>query len=349
MGLASVRPMKRPPTPTLLAALLLCALPFNSPAPLIYTPGVGWHYERVGREGKWQRTRAKEQLAVAQEAFDEGDYSQARRAAAYTVKRWPLSDYAPEALFIEGRCLEEKGQYEKAFKHYQDLVEKYPKFKRYDEVLERQYNIANEFLGGRWFKLWGYVPLSPSMDKTADMYESLIEAGPYSDVAAEAQMKIGQAREKKKNFKESVKAHEKAANRYHDRPKIAAEALFGAGLAYQKQAKTAEYDQGAAGKAIDTFTDFIALYPDHERVAEAQDIIDSLRTEQARGAFRTAQYYEKRKKWRSALIYYNDVLVKDANSSYAIEAKAKIESLKLIVDELDKIDEQFKQDRTAAE
>ena len=344
MGLASVRSMKRIAMPTVLIAFLVCALPYESPAPLIYTPGIGWTYERFGKEGKWTRTRAKEQLAVAQKAFEEGDFSTARKAANHTVKQWPLSDYAPEALFLEGRCLEEKGQHEKAFKHYQELVEKYPKFDKYEEVLKRQYKIANEFLDGRWFKLWGYVPLAPSMDKTVEMYQSLIEAGPFSEVAPEAQMKIGQAREKKKNFKESVKAHEKAANRYHDRPEVAAEALFGAGLAYQKQAKTSEYDQGAAGKAIDTFTDFIALYPEHEKVEEAQDLIDLLRTEQARGAFKTARYYEKRKKWRSALIYYNDVLVKDATSSYAIEAKAKIETLKLIVDELDKIDEEFSQD-----
>lgn len=342
MGLDSVRPMKHFRRPTLLVALLLCALPFSSPAPLIYTPGVGWTYERVGKEGKWTRKRAKEQLSVAEKAFEEGDFSLAKKAAAYTVKHWPLSDYAPEALYLEGRCLEEQGKYEKAFNHYKELLEKYPKFEKYDEVLQRQYNIANEFLDGRWFKLWGYVPIFPSMDKTAEMYESLIEAGPFSEVAPDAQMKIGEAREKKKNFKEAVKAHEKAANRYHDRPKVAAEAMFGAGLAYHKQAKTAEYDQGAAGKAIDAFTDFVALYPDHEKVKEAQDLIDSLRTEQARGAHRTARYYEKRKKWRSALIYYNDVLIKDANSSYAIEAREKIESLKLIVEELDKIDEQFK-------
>ena len=113
----------------------------------------------------------------------------------------------------------------------------------------------------------------------------------------------------------------------------------------QKQAKTAEYDQGAAGKAIDAFTDFISLYPEHEKVKEAQELIDTLKTEQARGAFKTAEYYQKRKKWRSALIYFNDVVNKDPNSSYAAKARERIEFLKEIAEELDKIDEKFKDEK----
>src|SRR2546430_7990921 len=43
------------------------------------------------------------------------------------------------------------------------------------------------------------------------------------------------AREKQRNYPLAVKAYELAADRYHDRPKVAAEALYRAGLAYKKQ------------------------------------------------------------------------------------------------------------------
>jgi enoyl-CoA hydratase/carnithine racemase len=52
--------------------------------------------------------------------------------------------------------------------------------------------------------------------------------------------------------------------------KIAANALFKAGLAYYKQAKKAEYDQNVAAQAITTFTDFIAIYPNDPRAAQAR-------------------------------------------------------------------------------
>ena len=308
----------------------LVALPFAAPAPLIYRPGEGWTYEAVGSEGKWQRQRAKDQLDVAQTAFDKKDYGLALKAARRVVRVWPLSDYAPQAQYLVGRCYESKGQSEKAFKEYQKVLEKQPKFSNYEEILQRQYGIANLYLAGKWFKLWGVIPIFSSMDKTADMYEKIVKNGPYSEVAPQAQLKIGSAREKQKSYDLAAKAFETAADRYHDRPAVSSEAIYREGLAYNKQAETGEYDQSTASKAIATFTDFMTLYPNDPRVPETQKIIASLRREQARGNFKIAQFYEKYKKWRGALVYYNEVVsltLTEPNSPYGTEARKRIDSL----------------------
>ncbi|MBI3850826.1 MAG: outer membrane protein assembly factor BamD [Verrucomicrobia bacterium] len=312
----------------LLLAFCVMAFPQRSPAPLIFRAGEGWTYEPVGGEGKWQRTRAKDQLEVAQTAFDKKDYSLARKAARRVVKQWPLSDYAPHAQYLVGRCYEARKQDEKAFKEYQRVLEKFPKIENYQEILQRQYAICNRFLGGQWFKLWGYIPFFPSMERTAGMYEKVVKNGPYSDVAPQAQMNIGAAREKQSDFPQAVKAYERAADRYHDQKKVAADALYRAGLAYNKQAKTAEYDQNTAAQAIATFTDFMTLYPDDPRVSQAQKIVGSLKTEQARGSYQIARFYEKNKRLNGALIYYNDVLIQDPKSQYATDARLHIDTLK---------------------
>ena len=312
----------------LLAFIILLAFPSRSPAPLIYRPGEGWTYEPVGGEGKWQMPRAKDQLEVAQAAFDKKAYSLALKAARRVVKVWPLSDYAPQAQYLVGRCYELTGKDEKAFKEYQKVLEKQPKISNYEEILKRQVAITDRYLAGKWFRLWGYIPFFPSMERTADMYDKVVKNGPYSGVAPEAQLKIGTAREKQHNYPMAVKAYELAADRYHDRPKIAAEALYRAGLAYQKQAQTAEYDQSAAGQAIATFTDFKTLHSDDPRVNQTDKIIASLRAEQARGNFQIAKFYEKRKKYNGALVYYNEVQMRDPDSPYAAEAQQRIFALK---------------------
>ena len=311
-----------------LIAVCVLAVPYRSPAPLIYTPGEGWTYEPAGGEGNWRRTRAKDQLIVAQDAFDKKDYSVALKAARRVVRVWPLSDYAPQAQYIVGRCYETRGFDERAFKEYQVLLEKYPKAVNYEEVLKRQFDIANRFLGGEWFRLWTYIPFFPSMDRTSDLFDKIVKNGPYSDIAPQAQMKIGEAREKQSNYAEAVKAYQRAADRYNDRPQIAADATYREGIAYEKQAQTAEYDQSTAGQAIATFTDFMTLYPDDSRVPESQKTITQLRMEQARGNFEIARYYEKNKKWNGAMIYYNEVLLRDPNSPYAAQARERIEAIK---------------------
>jgi len=311
-----------------LIAFCVVAFPYRSPAPFIYTPGEGWTYEPVGGVGKWQRPRAKDQLEVAQAAFDKADYSLALKAARRVVRVWPLSDYAPQAQYLVGRCYEMKGNDEKAFKEYQKLLEKHPKMLNYEEVLRRQFQIAEKYLAGKWFRLWSVIPFFPSMERTSDMFDKVVKNGPYSDIAPHAQLRIGVARDKQHNYPMAVKAFELAADRYHDRPAIAADALFRAGLSYNKQAQTADYDQSTAGQAIATFTDFMTLYPDDKRVPQAQKIITSLKAEQARGNFQIAKFYEKRKRWNGALVYYNEVLVQDPNSPYANEARLRIDELK---------------------
>jgi outer membrane assembly lipoprotein YfiO len=327
--------MKRWSVCLLLTALCVVGFPYRSPAPLIYRAGEGWTYEPVGGEGKWQRTRAKDQLDVAQEAFDKKDYSLALKAGRRVVSNWPLSDFAPKAEYLVARCYEEKKQDERAFKEYQKLLEKYPKADNYQEILQRQFVICNRYLDGQWFKLWGYIPFFPSMDKTVEMYEKVIKNGPYSDIAPQAQMNIGVAREKQTRFLnndepyiQAAKAYERAADRYHDRPKYAADALYKAGLAYNKQARTAEYDQNTAGQAISTFTDFMTLYPDDPRVAESEKAISALKSEQARGNYEIARFYDKGHHYKSAQIYYNEVLIQDPNSPIAAASLKRLAELK---------------------
>jgi outer membrane protein assembly factor BamD len=309
-------------------ALIVVLLPARSPAPLMFVPGEGWYYEPFGENNSWVRPRAKDQIAVAEESFTNKNYSITMHAAHRVLRLWPLSDYAPRAEFLVGRCLETQRKDEAAFNAYQKIIERYPRTDQYNDVLQRQYEIGNRFLGGQWFKVWNTIPLYPSMDETAKLYSKIVNNGPYSEVAPLAQMKIGAAREKQKDYAQAVKAYETAADRYHNQPAIAADAMYRAGLAWQKQADTAEYDQGAAAQAIAAYTDFATVFPDDKRVAEVQKAIIKLKAEQVRGNFQIAEFYEQRKKWDGAAVYYSSVVQLDANSPLAAQARKRLAALK---------------------
>ncbi|HTQ51719.1 MAG TPA: tetratricopeptide repeat protein, partial [Candidatus Acidoferrales bacterium] len=248
---------------------------------------------------------------------------------------WPLSDYAPRAGYLVGRCLEKQHRDEAAFDRYQELLRKYPRSQSYDEVLWRQYEIANRFYAGQFFRIfWGTLPLYRSMDETAKMYGKIVDNGPYSDVAPHAQLQMGAAREKDGDYEAAVKAYETAADRYHNEPVIAADAMYRWAISYQKQATKADYDQGKAGQAIAVFTDFITIYPDDKRVPAAQKAIADLKAEQVRGSFIVAQFYENSKtlsptqRRKGAIVYYNEVLQLNPNSPYAAQARQRIEALR---------------------
>ncbi|MGD1085326.1 MAG: outer membrane protein assembly factor BamD [Verrucomicrobiota bacterium] len=314
-----------------LVALVLALFPTRSPAPLVYRPGEGWSYESPsGKEAAWRKPRAKDQLDVAQQAFDKKDYSLALKAAQRVVSIWPLSDYAPQGQYLVGRCYEAEHQDERAFKAYDEVLAKFPKMSQATEIQGRQFDIASRFLAGERFRLLHYFPIYRSMDKTAGMFEKIVRFGPYGPYGPASQMGEGAAREKQKDYPQAVKAYELAADRYAAQPKVAADALFKEGMAYEKQARKAEYDQSVSDQAISTFRDFIALYPDDPRVADANKIIKGIILEQARGNFAIAQYYEKTKQYNGkpnyagAVIYYNQVVAYGEGSPFYDQARERI-------------------------
>ena len=109
---------------------------------------------------------------------------------------------------------------------------------------------------------------------------------------------------------------------------MAADAIYKSGLAYTKQAKKAEYDQNSSTKAIETFSSFSTLYPEDKRGTDAEKVIADLRTEQAKGAFKIAQFYEHKRQWDGALVYYNEAYLKDPQSKYGKDARQRIDELR---------------------
>jgi outer membrane assembly lipoprotein YfiO len=320
--------MKRWYIRVFLVGLAVFLFPFRSPAPFVYRPGEGLSYESPsGKAAEWHKLTAKDQLAVAQAAFDKKDYKLAMKAALRVFTIWPLSDYAPQAQYLAGRCYEQRRMDEKAFKTYDQLLAKYPKIANAAEIQARQLAIADRFLAGEWIKLLGYIPFFPSMDKAAEMYGDIVRFGPYGPYGPAAQMNIGAAREKQKDYALAVQAYEMAADRYSAQTEVAATARYKEATAWYKQALKADYDQSAASQAISAFNDFMALYPDDPRKEEAQKIIASLKLEQARGNFSVAQYYEKSKRWAAAQIYYNQVRLNAPDTPLADQARERIDAI----------------------
>lgn len=306
------------------------------PAPFIYTPGEGWVYENPGDDSGWRADRAQDQLEITQLAIEAGDGKLALRSAKRLLSEWPLSDFAPEAQFLAGEAYVLRKMDQKAFEEFQNLIDFYPKSPRYEEALKHQFDIAARFMQGQRKRiLWGHVPFTRSMKTAISMFEQVIKNGPYTEFAAQAQINIGMAHERRKGFllsfsekyTEAATAYEQAAFRYFDRPEVAADALFLAGNAYFRQARTGEYDQGHSQKAITAYEDFMAMFPADSRVNEASANIAALKEEQSRGAFLIGRFYEKKRNYKSALIYYNDAIAKDPNSPFAEQSRQKVNEL----------------------
>jgi outer membrane protein assembly factor BamD len=303
-------------------------MPVESTAPLVWRKGEGWTFERAGVA---TGANPGDQLKVAKDLQAKKDYRGAIDAYRRVIRRWPLSSATQDARLGLADSLSGIGYHYQAFKEYQQLIEKHPNTPHFDTVLQRQFEIGNLFLAGARQKAWG-LRWFPSTDRAIEVFEKVVKNGPYSPVAAEAQFRIGVAYEKQNDYLAAVHAYEKILERYAKYP-IAEDAQFQIGYAYKEESQRAEYDQNMANQAIAAFSDFLLKFPGSEKVALAEEYQTALKEEQAKGLYRIGQFYERNRKYQSALIYYNDVIEKNPVSDWAIQAKDKVAKLAPLTEE----------------
>ncbi len=297
-------------------------MPTESPAPLIWRKGEGWTWEHGGVA---VAMNPADQLKIGQELEAKKRYRDAIGAYRRVIARWPLASSTQEARMGLAECYSAIGYHYKAFQTYQELIKKHPNTPHFDEILQRQFEIGNLFLAGERQKAWG-IRFFPSMERTVEVYEQVVKNGPYSAVSPEAQFRIGLTYEKERDYLAAVHAYEKLMERYPKHP-LAEAAQFQIGWEYKKESQRAEYDQNAANQAIAAFTDFLLRYPGSDKAPVAEQYRSALKVEQAKGLFRIGEFYEKNHYYKSAIIYYNDVIEKNPESGWATQAKEKVAKL----------------------
>jgi len=299
------------------------ALPTNCPAPLVWRKGEGWAYER---HGITTAKNPKEQLDYARELQSKKQFGDAVTAYRRLIRRWPTAFAVEEGRLGLAECLSQVGYHFKAFQEYQNLITKHPNTKHFELAMERELEIGNKFLNGERHKVFG-LKIFPGLEKSIEVFEQIVKNAPYGKYGPLAQFQLGQVYEKQKEYLSAVHAYEKILERYPDDP-MAEKAQFQIGLAYRKESARAEYDQNAANQAITAFTDFATRFPRSENVAKADQYRVALREEQSRGLFHIAQFYEKNKTYKAALIYYNEVIAQNPKSEWAANAQKKILQIK---------------------
>jgi outer membrane protein assembly factor BamD len=297
-------------------------MPTESPAPLIWRKGEGWTWERVGSK---TATNPADQLKLAQALQAKRDYRGAIDGYRRVIRRWPQSSSTQDARLGLADSLCAIGYYYQGYKEYQTLIEKHPNTTHFDTVLQRQFEIGNLFLAGARQKAWG-VRWFPSPERAIEVFETVVKNGPYSKVAPAAQYRIGIAYEQQNDYLAAVHAYEKLEERYPKDP-LAESAQFQIGYAYKKESVRAEYDQNSANQAIAAFNDFLLRYPGSDKGPLVEKYLTAMKEDQAKGLYNIGSFYEKMEKYKSALIYYNDVIEKNPRSDWATQAKLKVAKL----------------------
>ncbi len=281
---------------------------------------------------------ARAAMQEGQALFRDKKYKEAAAKFATAAARWPDSPLEEDALFLKGESEFFFDQYPKAHDTYGGLLKKYSNTRHLDTVVRREFAI-----GQYWEQLqtakpaWpvtpnvtdGGRPLFDTFGYAIQAYERVRMNDPTGPLADDSLMALGNAYFRRGQFENAAYNYDLLRKEYpNSEHQMKAHEL---GLQAKMRIYQGTMYVGAplndaekiANQALAQYGE--KLGPERERVAQARaQIIE----EKANREFTLAQYYEQRKSYGAARMYYKSLIDEYPATEKAKEARTRLEKIR---------------------
>jgi outer membrane assembly lipoprotein YfiO len=267
------------------------------------------------------KSNPKEQLKHALGFYGEKKYDQAKREFKRLLDAFPKSAEAAESQYYLGVIEEAQDNLYEAYLAYQRVIDKYPFSERIQQIIEREYKIAEAFMSGKKRKALGIV--LPVDNPAIEIFSKIVENSTYGPLAPAAQYKLGLVLKGLMRYYEAEEAFNKVITNY-PKSEWVTPAQFQLAVSRAAVSKGTEYDQGAAEEAKEKFQEFLEQHPDAVLSRDAQANIAQLREKEAESSFDIARFYERQGQYDAAKIYYKEIVSNYPDNSWAARALERL-------------------------
>jgi outer membrane protein assembly factor BamD len=246
---------------------------------------------------------AKKLLQEAQQMATEKKVDRARDIYRKIVKSYPLTQSAAISQFAIGESLEAEGKPMDAFDAYQVFVEKYVHEAKFGDAIARQFKIATEAKDAKNSRILGVFKAKTERSKVVEMFRKIATSAPYSEYAPRALFNVGAVEREAGHDDKALIAFQEIMDNY---PKdgLAKEASLK--IIEIRQSKNTRDDSRIARTQIE-MEKFLYDYSDDPRASGLREKVGELNDRDAQKKLEIGQYYEKKKNYRAAAIYYKSV------------------------------------------
>ncbi|PYK96658.1 MAG: hypothetical protein DME32_17290 [Verrucomicrobia bacterium] len=293
-------------------------------ASIIFRPGEKVKYVAPGEEEV--SGNAQHLYDIAQEAEKRGNIRRAIKAYAQLWRKHGHDTLAPGATYRAAQLMEQNHDYIRAATTYRILVEYYPNSPNFDEAIEGQFRIGEIYLSGKKIKLLG-IPIVTSMDRAVEIFAAIVRTAPFGKYTARAQFDIGLARQKQHANDAAIQAYQAVIDKFPTDP-IAADAQYQIAYIWYEAARLGTNDRAATEKAQTGFEDFLFRYPKSEKGPQARENLEHLQHKSTGDAMKIAKFYDKKKAYRAAVIYYNEVIHEQPGSAASAVAQKRVDEIR---------------------
>jgi outer membrane protein assembly factor BamD (BamD/ComL family) len=240
---------------------------------------------RFGAKGKSVTTY----IEAGEAALAKGKHKQAEKFFAKVEKNTINMKNKARAIAMQGVCLAEQKEHWQAFKKYEQVLDNFAGYVPFEEVLQREYALAEDYYTGKKKSSFGPFKLS-SEDMAEEIYNHVVKVGPYSDLAPQALYKSALISLGLKNYEGAIEKLRRVRSRYRKNA-IVADARVALAEALLLAADNADGDGSLVREANRELDRFVDQYPDHPKFEVANALRTKAREQESGRLLELGKFY----------------------------------------------------------
>lgn len=285
--------------------------------------------------GKWCDDRYAPQYSVTEhfnlgkEHFQKEEWKEANQNFLVITHHFPESPFHGEALYYSGVCFYHLKDYDLANKQLSSYLNAGVALQFFEKAFDYKYEIALAFADGARRHLFGFERMPkwlPSRKQAIEIYDEISGALPSREIALKALFSKANLLSEMRDYKESIDTFLVIVRRFpkHD---LSAESYLLISDIYLEQAKLEPQNPDFISLAKINLQRFQKSFPSESRLDKASSNLLEMKEVCAGSLYDVAQFYERKKKPKASLVYYNEAVKRYPETVGAKKSLAKIQSL----------------------
>lgn len=258
----------------------------------------------------------------------EGDVREVKDALKQIKAEFPDRLGPDLELFALGETRYWQERYSKALVKYEKLLKDYPGSEYAGLALQREFDMAQEYLEGRKKVVLGFLRLS-GFSEGVEIMEKVSDRAGLDDpngVGLKAAIAVAEQYEAREKYLEAYLKWSEIASYWESGP-VGKRALYRMAennlLAYNRHPpqKRPNFDASKLVTAKTYYQKFLLLYPEEAKQNEVPQKIEQIDEQMALKEYTTAQYYRRTGKPRAANLYFDMIVRNWPNTQAGAQAK----------------------------
>lgn len=275
------------------------------------------------------------QIEYARSLYLQGSYKKALEETDKFIQFYGQDPLADQNLFLRGEIKIAMGKLLDASREFQKLVSNYPGSPLYQDAIKKMFEIGDKLYEKgtkKRSKLLSFFKKKP-LKQAIEVYSAVVSNQPFMPGSAEAQYKIGLCHQARKEYLEASYEYKKVIENYPQSEWVD-DARYSLAKCYYETSSPPEYDQSKSELAIEAIDEFLRNHPEDPKCEELKKLRIELREKIAHQKYLIARYYERKREFASARIYYKLISEAYQDTSWAEKANKWLEDNPVKVSEV---------------